>query len=48
MLMILLISDDMGVFLVHESIVMVSTRISDLGSGGRDVFNSLIASRKAM
>ena len=45
MLTILLVSDDIDISLVQESVVVMSTRMSDLRWDGRDVFSSLVVSR---
>ena len=45
MLTILLVSDDIDISLVQESVVAMSTRMSDLRWDGRDVFSSLVVSR---
>ena len=45
MLTILLVSDDIDISLVQESVVVMSTRMNDLRWDGRDVFSSLVVSR---
>ena len=46
MLTILLVSDDIDISLVQESVVVMSTRMSDLGWRRSDVFSSLVVFSK--